>query len=418
MLGVQPFSSARAPRRAHSAPNPPVLAGKGTLIAKASAAISGHADTRTAALEVAEWVEGGLAGAQAKALIVLASFHHARSLNLAIETLQAHLKPEALIGGTAQTVFAGVDVPERRSGLAAFAIGGPDVHARAFALDWERGPAELTTPNHWRTLAHTGEDHAATFLLADPFSTAPAPVLSNVSTAIGGPIGGGLLSGSTLPSGNTLVANEVQTHTGLVGIGIGGNLRCEMLLSRACRPIGEPLLVTAAAHDRILGLGGRPAAAVAREAILGLSETERQLVSDGLRLGIAASEFRDRFSPPDFLIREIVGVDEKTGALQINERPIIGRTVQFHVLDLDVARNDLDLALEAQLLETEPPIGILMAESGLRDVGSEDLAQIRQRLGAVPTAGFVAAGEFGPFNEQAVLQGGCASAMIFRQNDR
>lgn len=367
---------------------------------------------------MAERLEGGLAGAPAKAIVVLASFHHARSLNLAIDILRAHLSPEALVGGTAQTVFAGLDVPERRSGLAAFAIGGPEVHARAFALDWTRGPAELMSPDHWHSIAHTGENHAATFLLADPFSTASAPVLSTINDALGGPIGGGLLSGSTLPGGNVLIADDVKTHTGIVGIGIGGDLRCEMLLSRACRPIGEPLLVTAATHDRILALGGRPAAIAARETILHLNESDRELVSDGLRLGVAACEFRDRFNPPDFLIREIVGVDEKTGALQINERPIVGRTVQFHVLDLDVARTDLELALEGQLLKSEPPIGILMAESAIREVGSEDLAQIRERLGSVPTAGFVAAGEFGPFDERAVLQGGCASAMIFRQNDR
>ena len=385
---------------------------------QAAAFLSAHTDTRTAALEVAGQLEEALGSTPAKALVVFASFHHARNFRTGIDILQAHLGTEATIGVTAQTVFAGLDAPERRSGFAAFVLGGPEIEARAFILDWDRGPAELTTPQRWQEIASTGTRHAGTFLLADPFSTAPDPVLASLNAALPGPISGGMLTGSTLPGGNVLIADDVQTHTGVVGIGFGGNISCEMLLSRACRPIGEPILVTAATHDTILALGGRPAASVARDAILTLPENERDLVSDGLRLGIAASEFRDRFNAPDFVVREIVGVDEKSGALKINERPTVGRTVQFHILDLDAANSDLDLALEAQLLEPTPPIGILMADSASRAVESEDLSQIHHRLGSVPIAGLVAAGEFGPFGERPVLQGGCASALILRANGR
>jgi small ligand-binding sensory domain FIST len=79
------------------------------------------------------------------------------------------------------------------------------------------------------------------------------------------------------------------------------------------------MVVTGAGQDSVTTLGGRPAAEAARETILSLKENERQLVSNGLRLGLAVTEYQEHFGAHDFLVREITGVDENTGALQIAE---------------------------------------------------------------------------------------------------
>lgn len=385
---------------------------------RAITAISEHPDTRTAALELASALESSLGSTPPAAIILMASFHHSRGFAAGAEIIGAHLQPQALMGGTAQTVFAGLDAPERRSGLAAFALEGEALTARAFLLDWEHGPAELATPLHWRNLGLTGENHAATIVLADPFTTAPGPILEAIDNALPGPLGGGLLSGSTRPGCNMLIADRRHTSTGVVGIGIGGPVRCEMLVSQACRPIGEPMIVTAASEGQVLSLGGRPAAKAARETILALSETDRELVSDGLRLGLAMSEFREHFGSHDFLVREIIGVDEQSGALQVAERPAVGRTVQFLVRDPEAAEADLDLALDVQLLDETPPVGVLLAESSIRGAPATDLQQMRARLGDIPVAGMVCAGEFAPWGERTVLHGASASAMIFRSKGR
>ena len=385
---------------------------------RAIAAISEHPDTRTAALELAAAMESELEGNAPAAILLLASFHHGRGFAAVAEIIGSHLQPQALVGGTAQTVFAGLEAPDRRSGLAAFALQGETLTARAFLLDWELGPAELATPTHWRNLALTGENHAATIVLADPFTTAPGPILKAIDEGLPGPLGGGLLSGSTKPGCNILIADRMQTSTGVVGIGIGGPIRCEMLVSQGCRPIGEPMIVTATGEGRVLGLGGRPAAEAARETILALNEADRELVSHGLRLGLAMSEFREHFGSQDFLVREITGVDDETGALQVAERPAVGRTVQFLVRDPEAAEADLDLALDVQLLDETPPLGVLLAESSVRGMTTADLQQLRARLGDIPVAGLVCAGEFAPWGERTVLHGASASAMIFRSKDR
>lgn len=385
---------------------------------RALSTISAHPDTRTAALEVATALETALEGAQPAALILLASFHHAKAFSAISDHLQSQFQPQALIGGTAQTVFSGLEAPERRSGLVAFALAGDGLVARSFMMDWERGPAELATPAHWNTLASTGSDHAATILLADPFTTDPRPILDALDRGVPGPIGGGLLSGSTRPGCNVLIADQAHATTGLVGMGVGGPVRCETLVSQGCRPIGRPMVVTGAGQDSVTTLGGRPAAEAARETILSLKENERQLVSNGLRLGLAVTEYQEHFGAHDFLVREITGVDENTGALQIAERPAVGRTVQFLIRDPASAESDLDLALDAQSLDETPPLGILLAESSVRGVTMPDLKQFRTRLGEVPVAGMVCAGEFARRSGRSLVHGASASALIFRARDQ
>ena len=384
---------------------------------RALSTISGHSDTRTAAMEVANGLESALEGAQPAALIILARFHHAKAFSEISDHLGSQFQPQALIGGTAQTVFSGLEAPDRRAGLVAFALEGRGLVARSFMMDWERGPAELATPTQWNRLASTGSDHAATFLLADPFTTDPRPILEALDHGVPGPIGGGMLSGSTRPGCNVLIADQDHSTTGLVGMGLGGPIRCDTLVSQACRPIGTPMVVTGAGQDSVTTLGGRPAAEAARETILALGDEERQLVSNGLRLGLAVTEYQEHFGAHDFLVREITGVDENTGALQIAERPAVGRTVQFLVRDPASAETDLDLALDVQALDETPPLGILLAESSARGVTIPDLRRLRTRLGEVPVAGMVCAGEFARRSGRSLVHGASASALIFRARD-
>ena len=135
-------------------------------------------------------------------------------------------------------------------------------------------------------------------------------------------------------------------------------------------------------------------------------------------MGLAMSEYKERFGAHDFLVREIVGVDEETGALQIAERPSVGQTVQFLIRDPESARNDLQLALDKQSLDDTQPLGALLCESRVRGQLQADLDCLRSRMEGVPLAGMVCAGEFARGAERSVVHGASASAMIFRTNRR
>ena len=75
------------------------------------------------------------------------------------------------------------------------------------------------------------------------------------------------------------------------------------------------------------------------------------------------------------------------------------------------------LALDVQALDETPPLGILLAESSVRGVTIPDLRRLRTRLGEVPVAGMVCAGEFARRSGRSLVHGASASALIFRARD-
>ncbi len=381
-------------------------------------AISSHPDTRTAAFEISASLEKALKGREACAVVVFASFHHGRNFDAITRILRDTLTPQALIGGTARTVFTHHQTESDRCGLAAFVLAGEGIQAKACALDWSRGPAELTTSAQWHSLLHTGSAHAGVFLLADPFSSAPEPILSAMDEARLGSLGGGLLSGSTLPGGNLMVADDIVINSGMVGIGFGGNISCASVMSNGCRPIGTPMVITEVRGDLIVTLGGRPAAEVARDSMLALDEKERARFAHGLRIGIVIDEYASMLGQGDFLIRRVLGVDRRDGALQVDQRMNVGRTVQFQLVDHETGANDLQLAMDAHELDEDRILGALMSASMTRSPMTSDLPQLREERPDMAICGMTSIAEFGNADGVSRLQGGFNSTLIFKQETR
>src|SRR5207302_5993613 len=118
--------------------------------------------------------------------------------------------------------------------------------------------------------------------------------------------------------------------------------------------------VVTRSHDNVIEqLGGKPAMAALRLAVDNMSDAERQLLQRGLLVGQAISEYREAFGRGDFLVRNVIGVDEESGALALADYVKTGQTVQFHVRDAATATEDLAAMLQAQS-QTEPAAGGLL----------------------------------------------------------
>jgi small ligand-binding sensory domain FIST len=130
-------------------------------------------------------------------------------------------------------------------------------------------------------------------------------------------------------------------------------------------------------------------------------------------------EQRNRFERGDFLVRNLVGADQATGAVAIGDVVQEGQTVQFHLRDAQSASEDLNLLLAADRAHhRNPPLGALMFSCCGRGQGlfgrlHHDSGTVAERLGAIPLAGFFAQGEIGPVGGRNFLHGYTASLAIF-----
>ncbi|MGC3996350.1 MAG: FIST C-terminal domain-containing protein [Anaeromyxobacter sp.] len=134
-------------------------------------------------------------------------------------------------------------------------------------------------------------------------------------------------------------------------------------------------------------------------------------------IGRAISEYRDTFGRGDFLVRNVIGVDEQAGSIAAADYIRVGQTVQFHVRDAATAGEDLAAMLEVQ--KGSPAAGSLLFSCNGRgtrmfNTAGHDIGQAKKAMPQTPVAGFFAAGEFGPVGGKNFIHGHTASFAMFR----
>jgi len=349
--------------------------------------------------------------------------------------IRRELDPGCLLGVTA-TGIAGLDREiEESAGVSLLALSLPGTSLRPFSYA-ELPHAAPDDPEAMRDLAEAvgaGPDLRGLLFFADPYSVPVAPVvrsLSALSNAAPGvercPVIGGMASTPGGPGKNALLFNGSTVRSGGVGVAISGDVTLDTLVSQGCRPIGEPMVVTSAKRNVLMQLGGRKAIDVVREVVNELDEDERMLLSSGLFVGRVVNEYKQRFGRGDFLIRNVLGVDQNSGAVAVGDALRVGQTVQFHLRDAETAREDLQLLLQSEVLKS-PAAAALMCTCSSRgeslfDSPNYDASAVTRWLSqpagvkpdAFPLAGFFAGGEIGPIGRESHVHAHTASVAIFR----
>jgi small ligand-binding sensory domain FIST len=192
----------------------------------------------------------------------------------------------------------------------------------------------------------------------------------------------------------------------------------QTIVSQGCRPIGRPMIITRGQRNVIEQLGGKPALAALKEMIETLTPAEKELLSNGLLIGRAISEYRESFGRGDFLVRNLVGVDQSSGAIAVTDLVRVGLTVQFHVRDAQTADEDLTLMLETQSYGSGAAAALLFSCNGrgtrMFSQTCHDAQAATRAMPATPVAGFFAAGELGPVGGKNFIHGHTASFALLR----
>ena len=191
----------------------------------------------------------------------------------------------------------------------------------------------------------------------------------------GGTCGGG--GGSSSISQGDSSVEVIDAGTGQVDVDIDGNLAVRFLAEASAT---NTLEFTAAASGN--------------DAVLSLETTGTQ---------------------GDFLIRNVVGIDDESGAIAIGDYVRPGQTVQFHVRDHASATADLEQLVDARGMR-QPGGALLFSCNGrgqnMFPAPHHDADMISGKLNGVPVAGFFAAGEIGPVAGKNFLHGFTASVVL------
>jgi small ligand-binding sensory domain FIST len=342
-------------------------------------------------------------------VLVFASPHHAGAFEDIATATRALLEPAVLLGATAAAVIGGPREVEDRTALSIFAARLPATILTPVRLE------VVPTPDGPSMVGWPDEPEGTLLLLADPFTFPADAFLERVNDDLPGlQVIGGLASAAMNAGGNRLVLDDEVTATGAVGALVNGGIEVRTVVSQGCRPVGKPYVVTKATRNFIFELGGKPALERLQETAAAASDEERELMRHGLQIGCVLDEGRLQFGRGDFLVRGVVGADQRSGAIAVGDVVDVGRTVQFQVRDAGSADEDLRL----MLAEADADAALLFTCNGrgqrLFGEADHDAGLVDKLIGPLPVAGCFCAGELGPVGSRNFLHGFTASLALFR----
>jgi small ligand-binding sensory domain FIST len=368
-----------------------------------------------------------LGGDEADLAVVFVSAHHGQGYDEIPRLVQQRLKVKNLVGCSAGGVIGGGHEIEQRPGLSVTAAVLPGVEMSPFHISDEGMPDLDASPDKWHAATRTSPDKKPQFLLlTDPFSIRSENLILGLDYAFDGAVKiGGMASGGRQQGGTALFLGERVYHDGAVGVAFHGDVVIDPIVAQGCRPVGKPMRITKGQNNILLELDGKPTLEALQTVYRGMSERDQQLARHSLFLGICMDEFQEEPKQGDFLIRNIVGMEPKLGALAIGEMLREGQIVQFHLRDAHTSAEDL-----SQMLRRYSEGGGAAQATGallfsclgrgryLYGRPDHDTDLFRGVVGNVPLGGFFCNGEIGPVGGVTYLHGYTSSFGIFRPKER
>ena len=310
---------------------------------------------------------------------------------------------------------------EHQPGISVSLLSLPGCSLQPFRLEPGRLP-DLDGPSQqwidW--VGADPQDSHSMLLLVDPGCPAINDLISGLDYAYPDAVKVGGIAGQHSASHGSLLFED-QVLEGAIGCLIAGPWRIDPVVAQGCRPIGPVFEIEQAERNVVQRLSsperqGTPVACL--QAILEtLNPEERELVRHSLFLGVAKSNFQLGAEPqegPAFLVRNLVGVDPRTGLMAVGERLRVGQQVQFQLRDAEASRQEQRQLLEQlHRREGEPLAALLFAclgrGEGLYGQPDGDVQACRDQFPAVPMAGAFCNGEIGPVGGASHLHGYTAS---------
>lgn len=326
-----------------------------------------------------------------------------------------------LAGCSSQGLIVGNKEIEENTGLtlALFALPGAQLQALHFTQEQVE---EANGPGYWRLETDLEPDRTNGWLaFIDPFHIDSEGWLKSWNEAYAPlPVLGGLASGDFQDQSTQVYLNGEVFEEGGVAISIGGEVGIIGVTSQGCTPIGETWTLTKVERNIIHEIGNRPAYEVLAETFNQLSAEEQERARDNLFVGLVVNEYLDEFHRGDFLIRNLLAADLRSGSIAVGALPRLGQTIQFQRRSAAAATEDMNelLSRAKERLDRSTIYGGCLCccngrGRGLFGQPDHDASLVQQWLGPVGLTGFFCNGEIGPVGEKNFLHGYTASLALF-----
>ena len=390
---------------------------------KWASAVSENANLEEAIEECATKVVSELGEVAPDLAVIFVSTHHEADYDTVSGIVKPRLEPAKVFGCSGGGIIGNGEEIEQRPAVSITVASLPGVEIVDFHLDGDSLPDLDAGPSSWEELVQVSKDQDPQFvMLADPFSFPVQNLLMGLDFAFTESAKiGGMASGANQQGGNALFLSDCVYRSGAIGLALHGNITVDTVVAQGCRPVGQPMRITESQRNLLVKLDGQPPLEHLKELFQTMSQRDQGLMQNSLFLGVVTDELLDTPQQGDFLIRNVVGMDAKTGVLAIGEMLKEGQLVQFHLRDAETSADDLTAVLERYAIENRENqvhgallFSCLGRGQYLYGRPNHDSDIFQEKLGSVPLGGFFCNGEIGPVSGTTFLHGYTSSFGIFR----
>ncbi len=364
----------------------------------------GHSQSLSTAdaAERATLMAMGSAGiAKADLAIVFATINYQTEYEELYQAVHAASGCDELIGCSGMSVLTSAGEFEEEPALAVMVLRSEQLSAVSFSA---QGTASEVGEQIQEDVQPQIEDDSLLLIFPDVRAMNPAELVEHIgSDGRTLPIVGAAVSGDATGAQMYHWKGEEATEGGLTGILLTGDFSTEIGVAQGCQPIGEPREVTKADGRVIFELAGEPALENFKGTLQLLTQDDIRRSGGTVFVGIAMDPENKNPTRGDFLIRNLVGINEEHAALAVSEEVAEGQLVQFHL------RNPLAAAEEIQAIITQlaertrshsPAFGLyfncLGRGKGLYGEANHDISVIQEKFPGLPVIGFFGNSEFAP----------------------
>ncbi|MDB6021932.1 MAG: hypothetical protein JWQ04_1789 [Pedosphaera sp.] len=374
----------------------------------------------------AENLRGQLRAARVSLGLVFMSPRFFPNAAQVLEILRVHAKIPLLAGCSSTGVIAGGEEIEEKGGLSLALYALPEAELKAVHFTQENVEA-ADEPGYWASMTGVSPDRLNAWLVfADPFHMDSEAWLKSWNEAYAPlPVLGGLASGDQSAQQTQVYLNGDVFEEGGVAIAVGGGVTLAGIVSQGCLPIGETWTLTRVEGNLIHEIGNRPAYEVLAETFNQLSTRDQKKSRGNLFVGLVINEYLEEFHQGDFLVRQLLAADPRTGVIAVGALPRTGQTVQFQRRDAEAATADLTALLRRfgkDFAGVTTYGGCLCCCNGrgrgLFGAPDHDARMVQEQLGPLGVAGFFCNGEIGPVGPSNFLHGYTASLALFVKKEK
>ena len=390
-----------------------------------ASALSQQNTLRQALEECAASIRATMGDTAADLAVVFASSEYASDYVDLPSMVRELLGSQVLVlGCSGGGIIGGGAEIEQEPAVSLTAASLPGVNIKPIRLEGDVLPDMDASPDKWHeALGVTPDEEPQFVLLVDPMSFPAQNLLLGMDYAYPAAAKiGGLASAGQGARQNGLFLGQDYHDSGAIGVALSGNIVVETVVAQGCRPIGNPMRVTKSDRNFLVELDEQQPLNVLRSIFQQADQRDRDLMQNSLFLGVVMDALIDEPQQGDFLIRNVMGMDQRSGVLAIGEMLKEGQLVQFHLRDAETSAEDLSAVLERYAIDNRenPAHGALLFSclgrgKYLYGKSNHDTEVFHDKVGAtVPLGGFFCNGEIGPVSGTTFLHGYTSSFGIFR----